>query len=142
MSLAPELTLYFDGYCPFCAAEMQRLRRWDAAGRLGFIDISEPDFDPTPLGVDLAALDRALHSMTAAGSLLVGLDSILAAYTLVGRGWLVMPLRIPLLRPLLARFYLWFARNRYRFSRWIGYRPISQCENGACQPINPFFRSR
>jgi predicted DCC family thiol-disulfide oxidoreductase YuxK len=142
MRLTPELTLYFDGYCPFCSAEMQRLRRWDTAGRLGFVDISTPNFDPAPLSVDLAALDRELHGMTAAGSLLVGIDSMLAAYTLVGRGWLVMPLRVPLLRPLLARFYLWFARNRYRFSHWMGYRPVSQCESGTCKPINPFFRGR
>lgn len=142
MRLAPELTLYFDGYCPFCATEMQRLRHWDVTGRLGFIDISAPDFDPAPLGVDMAALDRELHGMTTAGSLLVGIDCMLAAYTLVGRGWLVLPLRVPLLRLLLACLYLWFARNRYRFSRWMGYRPVKRCGNGACQPINPFFRGR
>lgn len=142
MNPIPELTLYFDGHCPFCAAEMDRLRRWDTAGRLAFIDISASGFDPASLGVDMAALDRELHSRTAAGKMLIGVDSMLAAYTLVGRAWLVSPLRVPLLRSCLAWLYRGFARHRYRFSRWLGYRQKAQCNHEACKPLNPFFRGR
>lgn len=136
--VSPELTLFYDGHCPFCAAEMARLRRWNKLGRLGFVDIAEPDFDPAPLGVDMAALDRELHSLTADGKLLVGIDSMLAAYTLVDRGWMVCPLRMRLFRPLLANAYRVFARNRYRISRWMGYRPIADCAGAVCRPGNPF----
>jgi predicted DCC family thiol-disulfide oxidoreductase YuxK len=142
MHAVPELTLYFDGHCPFCTAEMGRLRKWNKAGRLAFVDISVVDFDPVPLGVDMAALDRELHSRTADGRLLVGIDSMLAAYTLVGRAWLVFPLRVRWLRPLLAWLYRGFARHRYRFSRWLGYKPVARCEHDVCQPLNPFFRGR
>jgi predicted DCC family thiol-disulfide oxidoreductase YuxK len=135
---APELTLLFDGHCPFCAAEMARLRRWDGKGRLNFVDISLPDFDPAGLKLDMAALDRELHSITADGKLLVGIDSMLAAYTLVGKGWLVLPLRVIWLRPLLSLLYRQFARNRYRFSRWLGYRPVPTCEHNVCRAGNPF----
>jgi predicted DCC family thiol-disulfide oxidoreductase YuxK len=31
-----ELTLYYDGKCPFCTTEMARLAGWDRAGRLAF----------------------------------------------------------------------------------------------------------
>lgn len=136
----PALVLYFDGQCPFCAAEMQRLGRWDRAGVLGFVDIAAPGFDPRPLGVDLAALNREMHSQTRAGAVLVGIDSLLAAYTLVGRGWLVWPLRVPGLRQLLALLYRGFARNRYRFSRWLGYRRAPACDGGTCAVGNPFFK--
>ena len=142
MNAVPELTLYFDGHCPFCAAEMGRLRKWNKDGRLAFVDISTAGFDPAPLGVDMAALDRELHSRTADGRLLVGIDSMLAAYTLVERAWLVFPLKVRLLRPLLAWLYRGFARNRYRFSRWLGYKPVAQCGHGTCEPVNPFFRGR
>lgn len=142
MSTTAELTLYFDGNCPFCAAEMHRLMRWNTVSRLGFIDIAAPEFDPALLGVDMSALNRELHSSTADGRLLVGIDSMLAAYTLVGRGWMVLPLRVHILRPFLASLYRGFARNRYRFSRWMGYRPVKQCEHGVCHPVNPFFRGR
>lgn len=84
-----ELTLYYDGRCPFCATEMARLQSWNGAGRLAFVDIAAAGFDPLPLGLEMAALNRESHARTADGGLLVGIDSLLAAYTLVGRAWLV-----------------------------------------------------
>lgn len=140
MSAAPALLLFFDGQCPFCAAEMQRLRGWDRHQRLAFSDIAAPGFDPTPLGVDMAALNRELHSQTPDGRLLVGIDSMLAAYTLVGRGWLVWPLRVPGLRRLLATLYRRFARHRYRLSRWLGYRAAPACDGTSCSMGNPFLK--
>jgi predicted DCC family thiol-disulfide oxidoreductase YuxK len=134
----PVLTLYFDGNCAFCNAEMSRLRRWDRAGRLCFIDIAQAGFDPAPLGVDMAALNRELHSKTEKGVVLVGIDSMLAAYTLVGKRWRVFPLRIRVLRPLLSGLYRKFARNRYRFSKLMGYKSMPQCDEGVCNRIHPF----
>lgn len=130
---SPVLTLYFDGNCPFCAAEMRRLKSWNTAGRLGFVDIAAADFDPAPLGVGYADLDRELHARTADDRLLVGIDSMLEAYTLVGKSWLVWPLRVGALRPLLTHLYRGFARNRYRFSRWLGYRRVEECASGVCR---------
>src|SRR6476646_4420535 len=133
-----ELTLYFDGNCPFCAAEMKRLRTWNTAGKLEFVDMTDPLFDPALLGVTMADLDRELHSRTASGIMLVGIDSMLAAYTLVGKAWLVWPLRIAFLRPVLTSLYRRFARNRYRFSRLLGYKQVVSCEDGVCRSGNPF----
>lgn len=123
-----ELTLYFDSACPFCRREMTRLRQWDGAGRLAFVDIAQPGFDPAPLGVTLQAMNLELHGQRPDGALLVGTDAILEAFTLAGRPWLVWPLHVRLLRPLLARAYRSFARNRYRLSRWLG---LGQGEGGA-----------
>jgi predicted DCC family thiol-disulfide oxidoreductase YuxK len=129
---ASKLTLYFDGRCAFCATEMQRLARWDGAGRLTFCDIAKPGFDPTPLGVDLPALNRELHGLTNDGHLLVGVHCLLMAYSLAGRGWLVWPLRFRLFRRMLAPCYRLFARHRYRISRWLGYRQPATCSDGLC----------
>lgn len=127
------LTLYFDSACPFCRREMQRLRRWDAAGRLAFIDMSPPDFDPAALGVTLAAMNAELHALRADGAMLIGTDAILEAYTLAGRSWLVWPLRVDWLRPVLASAYRSFARNRYQISRWLGLgERKSACDGGHC----------
>ncbi|MEO5796933.1 MAG: DUF393 domain-containing protein [Rhodoferax sp.] len=134
----PALRLYFDGQCPFCMAEMARLRLWDTAGKLAFTDMAEDGFDPTPMGVDMAALNRELHSLTADGQVLIGIDSLLAAYTLVGRGWVVFPLRVKAFRPVLAALYRAFARNRYQFSKMLGYRPVPACEAGICRTGSPF----
>ncbi|MFZ6674714.1 thiol-disulfide oxidoreductase DCC family protein [Undibacterium sp. Xuan67W] len=133
----PKLTLYFDGNCPFCAAEMHRLKNWNNAGNLAFTDIAAGDFSPDFLGVTMQALGQELHSLTDQGELLVGLDSMLVAYTLVGRAWMVAPLRIRLLRPALSSLYRSFARNRYRMSALLGYK-IPACDEGVCRRENPF----
>ena len=118
---------------------MARLRKWNTAGKLGFVDIASPNFDPTPLGVTMEALDRELHSQTSAGDILIGIDSMLSAYSLVGNGWLVFPLRVNTLRPMLSLLYRKFARHRYRISRWLGYKTTPLCVDGVCRRSHPFF---
>ncbi|MBN3726538.1 thiol-disulfide oxidoreductase DCC family protein [Burkholderia sp. Ac-20379] len=134
------LELYFDGRCALCVKEVQRLERRDSRRRLAFVDIAAPGFDPAPLGVDLAALNREMHSRTAEGRVLVGIDSLVAAYTLTGRGWAVWPMRVPGLRPMLAGAYRLLARNRYRLSRRLGGQAAGECESGVCSIGNPFMK--
>ncbi|MFC5547538.1 thiol-disulfide oxidoreductase DCC family protein [Massilia aerilata] len=138
--MSAALTLYFDGLCPFCAHSMRRLKTWDAAGRLAFVDIAAAGFDPSPLGVDMAALNREVHGLTREGEVLAGIDTMLAAYTLAGRGWLVWPLRVRLLRPALAASYRWFARHRYAISKRLGYRLPAACDGVSCAIGNPFLK--
>lgn len=138
--MSAALTLYYDGSCRFCAMEMKRLGRWDRGGKLAFVDIALPGFDPSHLGAEMAQLDLQLYSQTCDGRILIGTDSMLAAYTLAGRGWMVWPLRVPLLRGVLGWLYRLFARNRYKMSRLLGYKPV--CADAVCQPLNPFFRDR
>ncbi|WP_164707871.1 thiol-disulfide oxidoreductase DCC family protein [Paraburkholderia phosphatilytica] len=127
----PALTLYFDGACPFCVAEITRLRSWDEQGRIRFVDIAVPEFEAPP-GVDLAALNREMHGRTAEGAWLTGIDCIVAAYDTVGRGWLVAPLRVRAMRPLFRRGYRLFARHRQRISRWLGLKVEPMCTDGRC----------
>lgn len=137
------LTLYYDGLCPFCTIEMDRLRRWDKHGQLGFVDISIGGFDPSHLGATMEQLNLEVYSQTDQGQVLAGTESIFAAYRLVGRGWIVWPLRVPLLRQFLSWLYRLFARNRYRMSRLLGYkRATPRCEEGVCAHRNPYFNDR
>jgi predicted DCC family thiol-disulfide oxidoreductase YuxK len=133
----PALTLYFDGACTFCSAEMARLGRWDTHRRLAFVDIAGADFCAPALGLEMRALDAQLHARTADGTLLVGIDSMLAAYTLTGHGALVWPLRVRPLRPALSYLYRSFARHRYTLSRWLGYGAPA-CGDGVCRREHPF----
>lgn len=138
----PALTLYFDGHCAFCTTEMARLRKWDRAGRLAFVDITQAGFDPSHLGATMADLNLEMYSQSADGKVHVGTDSMLAAYPLVGRGWVVWPLRVPLLRRVLTSAYRAFARNRYRMSKLLGYKLATQCTDGVCSRRHPFFNDR
>jgi predicted DCC family thiol-disulfide oxidoreductase YuxK len=141
ITMNESLTLYFDGACYFCAAEMRRLESWDRLGKLKFIDIAEEGFDPAPLGKDLAALNRELHGWTSSGECLVGIDSMIAAYTLVNRGWVVAPLRVRTLRPVFRVLYRKFADNRQRISSMLGLKPVATCSSGTCSvDRNPFWK--
>ena len=133
------LTLYYDGKCAFCTREMMRLAGWDQQQRLAFVDIAQPGFDPSHLGLSMAILNREMASRTAAGQVFLGVDSMLAAYPLVGRGWLVWPLRVPGLRQVLTFLYRQFARHRYAMSRILGYK-MPACADGVCGLGNPFLR--
>jgi predicted DCC family thiol-disulfide oxidoreductase YuxK len=137
----PALTLYYDGNCPFCLAGMEDLARHDKRHCLAFVDIALPGFDPAHLGAGMAELNLEIYSLTGQGKVLVGVDSLLAAYTLTGRGWLVWPLRVPILRAVLSALYRAFARNRYTMSRLLGYKARPRCESGLCFHGNPFFKN-
>lgn len=134
------LTLYYDGKCPFCANGMRQLGQWDKAGKLAFVDISIDGFDPAHLNASMAELNLEIYSQTAAGEVLIGVDSLLHAYTLAGQGWRVWALRVPVLRFVLSSLYRAFARNRYTMSRLLGYKAPPTCENGVCFHGNPLFK--
>lgn len=123
-----ELTLFFDGRCPLCAAEMRRIGQLDKQGRLAFRDMSEAGFDAAIYGTTWEAMDAELHGVDRSGQMLVGIDCIAVVYSLIGRSWLVWPLKVEATKPFWRSIYRWFARNRYCASRVLGYR----CENGVC----------
>jgi predicted DCC family thiol-disulfide oxidoreductase YuxK len=134
--MSTHLTLFYDGNCPLCLRAMHSLRRADRQLALAFVDIAAPGFDPAPLGVTVTALNTEMHALRADGTLLRGTDSILAAHALVGRAWLVWPLRIALLRPALGAGYRWLARNRLGISRLLRLRQTARataCEGNACR---------
>jgi predicted DCC family thiol-disulfide oxidoreductase YuxK len=109
------LTLFFDGACPICNAEMHLLRRRDSAGRLRFVDVAAPGFVP-PAGAALPAMLAQIHALTADGRWLVGVDTLRATSAAVGRRWLAALLSVPGTRALWARAYRGFARRRYGVS--------------------------
>lgn len=112
-----DLELYYDGLCRICSREVDALRRLDGGrGRLRFIDIAAPEFDPVAVGRSEASLMARIHGRDPDGEWLEGMAVLRRAYAAVGRGWLLAPTGWPLLRPLFDAGYRWFARNRYWLS--------------------------
>jgi predicted DCC family thiol-disulfide oxidoreductase YuxK len=111
------LTLLYDGSCPVCRLEMDELRARDAAGRLRFVDIAAPGFDPAPWGIGLADMNAQLHATDASGRVIRGMTALRLAYAAVGRGVLLHWTGTALLKPLFDAGYDLLARHRYSISR-------------------------
>lgn len=113
------ISVFYDGYCPLCVAEMNKLRTLDKAHNLQLVDIQQPDFAERFPTLNWTALNARIHVQLADGQLLSGLDATHAAWQAVGHGWLYAPLRWPLIRWFADHAYDFFARNRYRISKWL-----------------------
>ncbi len=102
-------TLYYDGACPICRAEVARLERL-AGDRLAFENVHELEADD---GLpDKALLLARLHLRTADGDWLTGLDANIRAWghTPFRRLWELFEL--PLMRPLGEWAYEFWLRRR------------------------------
>lgn len=128
----PALVLY-DGACPLCRAEMQRLQERDRGGRLLFVDFSAPEFDEQHWGRSRAVLATALHVLTGQGVWLIGMPAIRHVYQQVGLGWLVAPTAWPGFAGLADLAYRYIAPNRLLLSRWLGLAP-ALCSDTHCPP--------
>ena len=138
------LTLLYDASCPVCRLEMDHLRERCTDGRLRFVDISTPGFDPAPYGATLEAMNAVIHGITADGRTLKGVETLRAAYAAAGLGWVLRPSGWPLLQPAFDAGYRVFARHRHSISRvlrpaveaveaWRTTRRMQACRAGRCE---------
>lgn len=110
------LTIFYDGYCPLCLVEMNKLKQLDAQRNITFVDIQIPSFVENYPHLDWQALNARIHGYLADGRLISGLDVTYLAWKLVGKGWVYAPLRWPLIRWFADIAYNAFAKHRYRIS--------------------------
>ncbi len=104
-------TLYYDGHCPLCNAEMDKLKRLAGAG-LQLVDIHEMSEDNS-LPARHVMLER-VHMQTGNNAMLTGLDANVAAWQHTRIGFLWRWLRWTLVKPLADFVYNRWATVRYR----------------------------
>jgi len=114
------LTIFYDGFCPLCVAEMRSLKREDNADLIRLEDINAEDFSDRYPTIEAHEARRILHGLDAQGELLLGLDVSHRAWKLVApasfNARLLGLLRKPLLRKIADLGYRFFARYRYQIS--------------------------
>lgn len=131
MNTGMQLTLFYDGFCPLCLAEMRKLKSLDNDQNLDFVDIQHPDFSNRFPDLDWSALDARIHGMLPSGEMITGLDVTYLAWKLVGKGWVYAPLRWPIFSWFADKLYVVFAKHRYRISYLLtGKKRCSQCVPG------------
>ncbi len=114
------LTLYYDGNCPLCKAEMIYLSARDKTGKLGFVDVRQPCALDNLSGVSCANALANIHAQTLDGQTLLGVDAFRVAYAMVDLKILSWLLGIQVLQPLYRRSYRLFATHRYTLSKIFG----------------------
>jgi predicted DCC family thiol-disulfide oxidoreductase YuxK len=105
-------TVYFDGSCPLCRAEIGHYRRQDEAGALCFVDVSEPSaVIPNDL-TQQQAMSR-FHVRTGDGALLSGAAAFVEVWArLPSWRWAARAAALPGVLALLERGYRLFLPAR------------------------------
>ena len=115
-----KLTLYYDGACPLCQAEILFLTGRNQAGLLGFVDINSDRFDPTVVGVSCEQALAAMYGQYADGVLIQGAAVFPEAYRRANLPALAWLFSRKALQPFLQFGYQVFAKNRHAISRVLG----------------------
>ena len=120
VTVAPELTLYYDGQCPLCVAEVEFLQSRVSQGQLAFVDVTQTGFEAAGHNISCEAAMAQIHGRTADGEVLVGVPVFARAYQLANFPVLAWLLSRRWLMPLLQPAYVLFAKHRQAISKRIG----------------------
>jgi predicted DCC family thiol-disulfide oxidoreductase YuxK len=131
-----QIKLLYDGECPLCLREVDFLRRRDRGrGRVAFVDIAQPDYNPAENGgVDFATAMGRIHAVRADGVVIKNVEVFRQVYQVLGLGWVYAATRWPVVGPLVDWIYAIWAERRLA---WTG-RPDLQTliaqrqQGGAC----------
>jgi predicted DCC family thiol-disulfide oxidoreductase YuxK len=128
------LTIFYDGNCPLCTLEMQKLKRYDSKDLIILENLHQDSFTTRFPHININKAMKVLHGQYQ-GKILLALDVTHRAWTLVGRGVLVAPLQFPIIKQLAHGGYLLLAKYRHPISNCLYERfgiGIKTCEKGTC----------
>lgn len=120
MTQLEKLTLFYDGACPLCRAEILFLSGRNQAKLLDFVDINSAQFDPQKVGVSCEAALAAMYGQFPDGKLIQGVSVFPEAYRRANLPRLAWLFSRKTLQPPLKFAYLFFARNRHAISSIFG----------------------
>lgn len=104
----PKSTVYYDGSCPLCRAEIGYYRRKDQAGGLGFVDVSETGA-ATPAGMTRQQAMGRFHVRAGDGRLVSGAAAFVEVWSRLPRWrWVARAAALPGALAGLELFYRMF----------------------------------
>jgi predicted DCC family thiol-disulfide oxidoreductase YuxK len=115
-----KLTLFYDGACPLCQAEILFLSGRNQANLLGFVDINSKAYDPLKVGVSCEEALAAMYGQYADGTLINGVTVFPEAYRRADLPTLAWIFSRKSMQPILKIGYRFFAKNRHAISRVFG----------------------
>ena len=128
------LTIFYDGNCPMCLAEMNHLKGFDDDNKIHLVNIHQENFATLYSAVNVDDASKILHGFYN-GKILLGLEVTHRAWTIVGKGFWVAPLNWPVIKTLSHWAYLGLAKYRHQISALLAKifgLPNTQCISGTC----------
>ena len=120
MNSLEKLTLFYDGACPLCQAEILFLSRRNQAGLLDFVDINSERFDAAKIGISCDQALAAMYGQYHNGALIQGVTVFSEAYRRADLPFLAWIFSRKPLQAILQVAYRFFAKNRHAISRLLG----------------------
>lgn len=120
MNSLEKLTLFYDGACPLCQAEILFLSRRNQAGLLDFVDINSEKFNSESLGISCEQALAAMYAQYENGALIEGAAVFPEAYRRANLPFLAWIFSRKMLQPTLRFAYRFFAKNRHVISSIFG----------------------
>ena len=125
-------TLFYDGACPLCQAEILFLQNRNQACLLHFVDINSAQYDPQAVGVSCDEALASMYGQIEGEQPINGVAVFGEAYRranlplmawIFSRRWMM-----PILRP----SYRFFAKHRHGISGFFG-PPLLRLAKACCQ---------
>lgn len=123
------LTIVYDGECPFCVRQIERIRGWDRAGRFAYVPRQSEGLAERFPQLACEDFSSGLRAVRADGSVAVGAEAVYEIARRLPRWrWVAWVYRVPVVRGVCDRAYGWVAARRER-SRAVC--PPQGCASGA-----------
>lgn len=117
-TITTKLTIYYDGGCPLCLAEIHFLKHHNRAGLLAFVSLQEIDTTCDDINCELAY--KTIHARLGDNEIIVGPEVFYEAYKRTDLRLLNYLFSLKIVRFIYAKFYVLFAKYRHQISRLIG----------------------
>ena len=114
------LTIYYDGECPLCLAEIHFLKSQNKNRLIEFVDVAAAQYDEATHQLSCQLALAAMHGRLADGTLLKGIPVFTEAYRRSDLPMLAWIFSRTWLEPFLSSMYYVFAKYRHSISKTIG----------------------
>lgn len=114
------LTLFYDGACPLCQAEILYLQSRNQEKLLCFVDVNSDEFNPERIGVSCQAALEQMVGQIEGQAPIYGVPVFAEAYRRANLPVLAWIFSRKTLKPILYFAYRIFAKNRHAISAAIG----------------------
>ena len=122
-AISSKLTIYYDGSCPLCLAEIHFLKHQNQKGLLEFVSLQELDADVDGVNCELAF--KTIHARIGDKQIISGPEVFFEAYKRTNLWRINYLFSFAVIRFLYSKLYIVFAKYRHQISRVIGPRLLS-----------------